>query len=116
MLSGIYSARFVSNQNLGGYGVAVFSGNAIHGGDTSFYYRGKYKLSDKDSISGTIEVIKHSTLHNSIFGPVDEFKLVLNGIVDNQGEGLTLSGQIEGHPTAIITIELLKLDELIELD
>jgi len=30
MLSGIFSAVFVSNQNMGGCGVAVFSCNAIH--------------------------------------------------------------------------------------
>jgi hypothetical protein len=52
MISGIYSARFESNKGLNGSGVAVFSGNAVHGGDASFYYRGKYKLDDNNSISG----------------------------------------------------------------
>jgi hypothetical protein len=32
MIDGIYSAVFESNKNMVGCGVAIFSGNAIHGG------------------------------------------------------------------------------------
>ena len=112
MISGIFSAVFASNQNSGGTGVAIFSGNAIYGGDTSFYYRGKYKLDDKNRISGTLDIVKHSDLLNSVFGPVDKFRLILNGVVNS--EGFELSGQIDGQPSKIIMIVLKKVDELVE--
>jgi hypothetical protein len=84
MISGIFSAVFVSNKNMLGCGVTVFSGNAIHGGDSSFYYRGKYKLDASNQISGTIDVVKYSPVLNSVFGSaLDSFRLKLNGIVNN---------------------------------
>ncbi|HSL03030.1 MAG TPA: GrlR family regulatory protein [Nitrospiraceae bacterium] len=116
MISGIFSVTFASNQNVGGYGVAVFSGNAVHGGDASHYYRGKYKLDERNLISGTIEVVKYSTLHNSVFGPLDNFKLILNGQVIVNDKEFELSGPVEGHPEFLIRIALKKVDELIEHD
>jgi hypothetical protein len=110
MISGIYSAVFFSNKNKGGCGVAIFTGNAIHGGDASHYYRGKYSLHEKNRISATIDVVKYSTLHDSIFGPLDRFRLILNGIVDDQG--FDLSSPMEGRPDLMITISLRKMDEL----
>ena len=114
MISGIFSTEFVSNRNSGGCGVAIFSGNAIHGGDASHYYRGKYRLDEKNQITSTIEVFKYSTLSNSVFGPLDKFKLILNGIVTLDNRAFELSGQVEGQPHLMITISLKKMDELIE--
>jgi hypothetical protein len=114
MISGIFSAAFVSNQNMAGYGVAVFSGNAIHGGDASHYYRGKYKLDEKNLMSGTIEVFKYTNLQNSVFGPLDKFKLILNGQVIVNDKEFELSGSVEGHPEFLIRIALKKMDELID--
>ena len=111
MLSGIYSAVFLSNNNkTGGCGVAILTGNAIHGGDASHYYRGKYSIHGENRISGTIDVIKYSTLNDSIFGPLNRFRLTLNGIVDDQG--FDLSGPMEGRPDLMITMSLRKMDEL----
>jgi hypothetical protein len=108
------SAEFISNQNMGGYGVAVFSDNAVHGGDASHYYRGKYKLDGQDLISGTIEVVKYSSLHSSVFGEIGNFKLKLNGVVIINDKELEMSGSVEGHPELIIRIVLKKIDDLIE--
>jgi hypothetical protein len=41
MTSEIFSAAFLSNLQLGGGGVAIFTGNTIQGGDASHYYQGK---------------------------------------------------------------------------
>ena len=112
MISGMYSAEFISSRGAGGTGIAIFSSGTIHGGDTSFYYRGKFKLDEQNRISGTIEVIKHSNLFNSVFGPLERFKLILNGLVQN--EGFTLLGQIDGEPTEAITIVLKKIDDLVD--
>ncbi len=114
MISGIFSAEFTSNKDMMGRGVAVFSGNAIHGGDAAYYYRGKYRLDASNQISGTIEAVKYSPVQTSVVGPLDRFRLILNGIVNDQG--FELSGPVEGHPDLLIRITLKKIDELIELD
>jgi hypothetical protein len=114
MISGIFAANFGSNSNRFGTGVAVFSNNLIHGGDSAYYYRGKYKLDDGNRISGTIDARKYSNLIESVFGPgMDSFRLNLNGFIVNDN-GYELQGRVEGRPDLVISIILNKLDELIE--
>jgi hypothetical protein len=110
MIPGIYSSAFFSNKNMGGCGVAIFTGNAIHGGDASHYYRGKYSIHGENQMSASIDVVKYSTLNDSIFGPVGRFRLLLKGIVDEQG--FDLSGPMEGVPDVTITMSLRKMGEL----
>jgi T3SS negative regulator,GrlR len=110
MMQGIYSAVCSTNKNTSSSGVAIFTGNAIHGGDASHYYRGKYSIHRGNQISATIDVVKYSTLNNSIFGPINRFQLTLNGIFDNGG--FDLSGPMEGRPDVMITMSLRKMDEL----
>ena len=112
MMDGIYSAVFASNNNMMGSGIAIFSGGTVYGGDSAFYYRGKFRLDDKKQISATIEVFKHTDILNSVFGPLNSFKLILNGVESSQG--FTLSGPREGQPTNLITIALKRVDDLIE--
>ena len=59
MFSGIFTAEFKSNQKMGGCGIAVFSGNTIHGGDSSHYYRAKYRFDERNPISGAIDVSQY---------------------------------------------------------
>ena len=112
MISGIFSATFVSNLNLRGSGVAIFSGNTIHGGDAAFYYRGKYRLAEGNRISGTIEVFQYAPTSGSVVGTFERFRLKLNGVVKH--EGFELSGPVEDHPDRLISIKLKKMDELID--
>jgi hypothetical protein len=114
MTSGIFSATFISNLNSGGSGVAIFSGNTIHGGDASHYYRGKYRFDDKNQISGTIDVVKYSPVQNSVFGPIADFRLKLDGHIIVNERAFELSGHVEGQPQLLIRIALNKLDDLIE--
>ena len=114
MTSGVFSAAFISNLNSGGSGVAIFSGNTIHGGDASHYYRGKYRFDDNNQISGTIDVVKYSPIQNSVFGPIASFRLKLDGHIILNERAFELSGHIEGQPQLQIKIALNKLDDLIE--
>jgi hypothetical protein len=107
MTSGIFSAAFISSQNSGGFGVAIFSDNVIHGGDASYYYRGKYRLDHNNQMSGTIDVARYTTIQNSVFGPMDCH------IVVNE-RAFELTGHIEGQPQMQIKIVLNKLEDLIE--
>jgi hypothetical protein len=110
MIPGIYTAVCFSNKTMGGCGVAIFTGNAIHGGDATHYYRGKYSIQGENRISATIDVVKYAPLNDTIFGSPDRFRLILNGIVDDQG--FDLSGPMEGHPDVMITMSLRKMDGL----
>jgi hypothetical protein len=112
MMSGIFSAVFAVNNLVVGKGVAIFSGNAIYGGDASYYYKGKYKLGESNNISMTIDVVHHSEVPNPDFGPLTAFRLSLSGILIEQG--FTLSGHIERQTTQIVTLTMKKLDDLIE--
>lgn len=114
MQSGIYAAVFKSNNNTFGSGVAVFFNHAIHGGDAAYYYRGKCILGENQKITGNIDVVKYSNVSNSVFGPLNSFRLLLNGVVKDNG--FELSGQVEGKPQLMITITLQKMEELIEQD
>jgi hypothetical protein len=110
MISGIYSAVCFSNKTMGDCGVAIFTGNAIHGGDASHFYRGKYSIHGANLISVTIDVVKYSALNDSIFGSLGAFRLILNGIVKEKG--FDLSGPMEGQSDVMITMSLMKMDEL----
>ena len=116
MTSGIFSAAFASNvaPEAVGCGVAIFRDNTIHGGDQSFYYRGKYKFNDLKQIIGTIDVVKYSTLQHSIFGPTDGFRLILSGHIVRDDRNFEMSGYVEGQPSLKIQILLNKMEELIE--
>jgi len=114
MTSGIFSAAFTSNLQIGGCGVAIFADNTIHGGDASHYYRGKYRFDENNQISGTIDVVKYSNLQHSIFGPLTPFRLILSGLIITNDRAFELSGHVEGQPQLQIRIALNKLEELIE--
>jgi hypothetical protein len=114
MTSGIFSAAFISSQNSGGFGVAIFSDNVIHGGDASYYYRGKYRLDHNNQMSGTIDVARYTTIQNSVFGPMDSFRLKLDGHIVVNERAFELTGHIEGQPQMQIKIVLNKLEDLIE--
>jgi hypothetical protein len=113
MISGIYSAVVASNNtSLVGHGVAIFTDNAVHGGDASFYYTGKYTLDASNNVSAQLEVVHYSRTPQSVLGPQETCRLTLNGIVTEQG--FTLSGQIVGEPNSRVTIALKKLENLVE--
>ena len=112
MISGIYSAQFASNKQMVGSGVVIFTGGTLHGGDASYYYKGKYKRDDKNNVTATVEVANHSGNPSSVFGPLKTYRLTLNGVANTQE--FTLSGPVEGQPSLLITISLRKVDEVIE--
>jgi hypothetical protein len=114
MTSGIFSAEFSSNQQKRGCDIAVFRDNTIHGGDASHYYRGKYRFDESNQISGAIDVVKYSTLQDSIFGPLPSFRLILNGHIITNDKEFLLQGYVEQQPQFQIHIALSKMEELVE--
>jgi len=114
MTSGIFSAVFASNQQVGGCGVAIFSGNTIHGGDASHYYRGKYRFDENNQISGNDRCCQVLNPSGFCLGPLTPFRLILNGHIITNDRAFELSGHVEGQPQLQIRIALNKMEELIE--
>jgi hypothetical protein len=68
-MEGLWSVRFGANGSEVVYGVAVFVGDRILGGDAAFYWVGTYNRSIEDQASVTIEARSHSGLPvRNIFG------------------------------------------------
>ena len=111
MITGIYSARFMSNNDLVGVGIAVLDGAALHGGGFDYLYKGKYRLADNNQVIATVDVENYTGKPNSVLGLLRSYRLILSGVAAPQS--FTLSGQVEGQPQLIISIELTKIGELV---
>jgi hypothetical protein len=111
MVSGIYSAQFISNSNHFGTGIVVIDGASLHGGDAAYLYRSKYSLTD-NRISAAVEVENYSGSPMSVFGPLSYYRLTLNGVIEPHG--FILSGAPDGMPNHMVRIELKKIGELID--
>ena len=112
MISGIYSAVFALNNRAIGSGIVLFSRGTVHGGDATYYYKGKYQLSG-NNIVANVEVANHSGLPNAVFGPLKSFQLPLTGTVNNQQ--ILLTGQLAIPPASGLSIMLKKVDEMIDV-
>ena len=113
MIDGLYAARFGSNLGNIGTGVVIFDGGRLHGGDASYFYKGKFRLDDSRIIA-TVDVVHYAGQPNSVFGPAREFRLTLNGVINPQG--FSLAGQVADHPTLMINIDVRKISDLVEED
>ena len=89
----------------------VIDGATLHGGDLHYLYRGKYQLNDQGGISVTVQVDNYSGQQNAVVGPFQSFRLTLTGPVLPQG--FTLSGAVQGDPTRMIHIDLVRISDLI---
>lgn len=109
MIFGIYSANFLSNNNLMGAGIVVNDGASLHGGDLSYLYKGKYRLDD-NRISATVDVENYTGRPNSVLGPLRSYRLTMNGVIASHS--FNLSGSVD-VPDQMIRIELKKRGELV---
>jgi T3SS negative regulator,GrlR len=112
MITGIYSARFLSHNDLVGAGIAILDGAALHGGGFDYLYKGKYRFADNNRVIATIDVDNYTGKPNSALGLLRSYRLTLSGVAAPQG--FTLSGQVEGQPKLIVSLELTKIGELID--
>jgi hypothetical protein len=110
-LNGVYAATFQSGQGKGS-GVVVIDGGRLHGGDTSFYYKGKFLPDDNKKLSAFVEVRRHSPTLSSIFGPLESFRLRLSGVFETGA--FDLSDHIEEQPGALVIIKLNKVSPLVD--
>ncbi len=119
LLSGIYAAEFLSSLNRRGTGVAIFTDNTFHGGDASYYYKGKYSRHEPDLVEIIVDVAQYAgdETTSSAIG-LDKFRLKLTGKILESEHGtevkMTLEGFAQEDSSRRISIELRRLDDLVE--
>jgi hypothetical protein len=106
MREALYLVRF-GDAAASGYpnsGVLVMVGGRLFGGDSGFYYRGKFTR-EGDTIVATVEMIRHDPKWHSAFGdPSRSFAIKISG----QVWGLNVVGKMARVGTGItVPMELL---------
>jgi len=74
MFDGLWVIEFKTNNDFG-WGVLVFNGSQVMGGDIGYYYFGQINTTGK--ITGEINVVRFNPNVNSVFGDRDKFILLL---------------------------------------
>lgn len=82
MIDGLWTVEVISNINLSGKGVLVFSNGRLLGGDEAYYYTGTYELSGQQ-IQGNVNIIRFDPESISVFGDIDKFSLIFYGDIEN---------------------------------
>ena len=104
MENGIYHIKFVSSIQGSGEGLVAISGDSVNGGDLGYLYQ-SHLHSEGDKVSGKIHVKRWNPGHKSVFGPLEELDLVVNGSFKPGANSFDVSGEIEGQPTMKIGIQ-----------
>ena len=112
-LESLWTVEFTSVENGEarnfGAGVVVFETNRIFGGDTQFYYLGKYQT-DHGNLECQVSVKNYTDESFSIFGELTEFNIVVNGKVEFPK--MVLTGHLVEDPSKQIVLVCLKREEL----
>ena len=112
LITGIYSIRFLLNNDPIGAGIAVLNGTALHGGGVDYLYKGTYQLADNHGVSATLDLENYTGTPNPVPGLPRSYRLTLNDISTPQG--FTLSGEVDGYPQLLMSLELTKIGELVD--
>lgn len=102
MKNGLYKIHFDGPKDCGN-GVITLRDNIIHGGDSSFYYFGKYTVV-KNVITANVNMDRHSGGQASII-ETDKATFTLNGPVVNQG--LTVLKGVTNKVPVKVSLKLL---------
>jgi hypothetical protein len=97
------------NEEINRGGTLVLQNERVYGGGISYYFVGTYDLSDS-GISLIINCTKYNDIVSGVFGPVDEVRILLNGIID--GETMTLHGHIEDEQNKKLKIKAERKSKL----
>jgi len=74
MFDGLWVIEFKTYNDFG-WGVLVFNGSQVMGGDMGYYYFGQMNTTGK--ITGEVNVVRFNPNVASVFGDVDSFTLLL---------------------------------------
>ncbi len=88
MLDGQWNVQFISKLRTIEAGTIEFSDNKICGGDSNYRYLGDVDLND-GVLAGELLAISNQDRASSIFGRLDQFRILLYGNVDPSAMELT---------------------------
>jgi T3SS negative regulator,GrlR len=109
MHNGIYRVEFRSGRRIGISGLVVLKDGSVNGGDEGFVYRGTYKI-EGQKVTAEIAISKHNPGAQSVFGPIDNYTLLLTGTTESNN--FTLSGGVTGRQGLAIEIRGTKLADV----
>jgi T3SS negative regulator,GrlR len=101
MQDGIYHVSFATSPAVSGEGLVVVKQGTVNGGDAGYLYIGSL-LDTGGAVAGQLKISRWKVGHVSVFGPLDNFELQLNGQI-TQG-GFTVKGGTASMPGVSITI------------
>jgi hypothetical protein len=79
MKNGIYAVQFGVGATMSkGSGVIVYRDGNVRGGDAGYAYIGNVS-GEGGSLSGELEIVRHTPGYPSVFGDVDSFQLSVTG-------------------------------------
>jgi hypothetical protein len=109
-LEALWAVTFGTRQDFGA-GVIVFETRRIFGGDSCFYYVGHYDYNTRDhTISGEVEVTRHTPGAPFIVPGRDGGRFQLNGHVDQPT--MILTGHLAEDPQQPIGVHCQHLQDL----
>lgn len=109
MLEALWSVEFVTSAQTGGAGVIVLESSRAFGGDSFYYYIGRYELVH-DILKAEVKVTHYSGPMASVFGPFKELNYKLEGKIGEPS--FMLRGHVVGQPEKQITVRLTKRADL----
>lgn len=109
MVEALWGVEFVSNNDDGGYSVAVFETGRVLGGDSSFVWVGSYHV-EGGLLRVEIKCTNDRKIIESVFGDVDEFNLNLEG--KPARHEFVLEGYALEYPSKRIAVRFTRRAEL----
>ncbi|MDQ8200679.1 hypothetical protein QEH56_21105 [Pelagicoccus enzymogenes] len=103
MKNGIYHVNFRSGSQTFGEGLVVIKDNTVNGGDVGYLYSGIIEHSS-NGVSSELLVRKWNPQVTSVFGPINEFTLNLEGSFDANASTFSVNGTAQEIAGATITI------------
>jgi hypothetical protein len=108
-MKALWSVQFATNGRKVRGGIVIFKDNQLFGGDSSYYYLGRYATL-QGKIRGEAEAFHYAGPPSTIFGPLEHVRLTFEGQFNDSV--MTLSGTRTGNPLQQIEIILTKRADL----
>jgi len=102
MLNGFWTVTFHTNVDAGA-GVIVVNNGKVVGGDTSFTYIGPITHDSNGSVTGELQVSRHSKFLPPVAPGLENYALTLSGTAS--AESFDLIGKVKGQESAQMMIK-----------
>ena len=114
MIEGLWSVSFITRthpvQNYGA-GVVVFETQRLFGGDSAYFYTGKYSITpDGKIITAEATITHYFGEPQSIFGDLEKYTVVITGEITTPE--FIAEGYLKEDPRQRVFVKLVKRSEL----